>query len=417
MTSAPAQETAAGDVQPACPEPGGSPRPPGPGMLGFSALELVIMELAWAAGGWLSAGEVFALLDQRRPTARRTAESVVAALVRKGHLERSSRDGTWRYRPVRPLAAHLAMLISSLLECSPDTAATLEAAGASRPGRPEVRIAVCYDGWWYQHAAEYLARERGTGLSIAGLHDAIRWHAAGLFEIAVRDVTISAAHYIGGRDGTALAQHEDELADRGIIRHDVPVTASKEVGGDVELALTCYELAAQTRPDMIALLAGDGDFAPLAARLTGRGIRVLIPVADFTYPRPGDGATRTVRTSTWLTRRATDTPDLTSLLAAADRQSYPPFLARPFPPAPPRGPGQPERRHGRVNNWQPGATYGFIAADDGQTWFAPIWETHDRARLEPGTPVTFTGDPSPPPGKTCPAATDIIAQVMSRGAV
>jgi cold shock CspA family protein len=62
-----------------------------------------------------------------------------------------------------------------------------------------------------------------------------------------------------------------------------------------------------------------------------------------------------------------------------------------------------------VNNWQPGSTYGFIAADDGQTWFAPIWETQDRARLEPGSPVTFTGDPSPPPGKTCPAATDIIA--------
>ena len=82
---------------------------------------------------------------------------------------------------------------------------------------------------------------------------------------------------MGGRDGTALAQHEDELADRGVIRHDIPVLASKEVGADVELALTCYEIAVETRPDMIALLAGDSDFAPLAARLTGRGIRVLAP--------------------------------------------------------------------------------------------------------------------------------------------
>lgn len=380
-------------------------------MLGFSALELVIMELAWSARGWLCADEISRLLGQRRPATRSTAESVVAALARKGHLEQSSCNGTSYYRPVRSLAEHLAGIISGLLERSPDTAATLELAGVSVPGSPGVRIAVCYDGWWYQNAAGFFARERGTGLSVAGLHDAIRWHAAGLFGIDVRRVTICGAHYIGGRDGTALAQHEDELADRGIIRHDVPVTASKEVGADVELALTCYEIAVETRPDMVALLAGDGDFAPLAARLTGRGIRVLTPVADFSYPRPGGGAMLTVRTSTWLTRRATDTPDLAGLLAAADGEGYPPFLARPFPPADTRGPGQPGRRHGSVARWPPGDAYGFIAGDDGQAWFAPIQATQDRARIAPGTPVTFTGDPSPPPGKSYPAATDIVPAV------
>ena len=52
--------------------------------------------------------------------------------------------------------------------------------------------------------------------------------------------------------------------------------------------------------------------------------------------------------------------------------------------------------------------YGFITDDSGQTWFAPVWETKDRARLAPGIPVTFAGDPSPPPGKTYPAATAIV---------
>ena len=283
---------------------------------------------------------------------------------------------------------------------------------ASQPadvsGQTEVRIAVCYDGWWYQHAAGFFDRARGTALSVAGLHDAIRWYSAGLFRVAVQRVTITSAHYVGGRDGTAIAQHEDELADRGVIRHDIPVVASKEVGADVELALTCYEIALETRPDLIALLAGDGDFAPLAARLTRRGIRVLAPAADYAYPRLGDGAMHAVRTSAWLTRRATDTPALADLLAAADGEDYPPFLAHPFPPAAPPRPAQLEHHHGTVAKWPQGATYGFIGDDDGQTWFASIWETKDHARLAPGTPVAFAGDPSPPPGKTYPAATAIV---------
>jgi hypothetical protein len=65
-------------------------------------------------------------------------------------------------------------------------------------------------------------------------------------------------------------------------------------------------------------------------------------------------------------------------------------------------------RASRVAKWPQGAMYGFIGDDDGQTWFASIWETRDHARLAPGTPVTFAGDPSPPPGKTYPAATAIV---------
>lgn len=383
-----------------------------PGLLGLTALEAEIMELAWSGGGELSRGEIQAHLDRQRPAARSTVEAVVGALVRKGHLERSSRDGSWHYRAARSLPGYLAGLIGALVAASPDPAATLALAGitdekASSPAG--VRLVVCYDGCWYQHAARFFARQRGTALSVAGLHDAIRWHAAGLYGCPVQRVTISQAHYVRGLDESS-AWFGDELADYGVIRHGVPVTAGKgEVGGDVELALTCYQIVCETSPDMLVLMAGDGDFAPLAARLAGRGVRVLVPVADFSYPRPGDGAAVMVLTSHLLARRATDTPALAGLLEAAGGPDYPPFLIRPFP-APATAPrdGQPGRRSGVVTRWPPGASYGFITGEDGMRWFASALDTPGRTPLPPGCPVTFTGDPEPPAGRSCPPARAIM---------
>jgi hypothetical protein len=188
----------------------------------------------------------------------------------------------------------------------------------------------------YTHAARYFTRAHGAEISLAGLHDVLRWHAAGLFGCPVQRVVIVAAHYLAGQD-RARPGWDQVLADQGIIRHDVPVTAAKgEVGADVELALTCYQLACETSPDVMVLLAGDGDFAPLAARLAGRGQRVLVPVANFSYPAP-PGPAITVITSAWLTRRATDTPALADLLDAAGGAEYPSSLARPFTAVPVTG--------------------------------------------------------------------------------
>jgi hypothetical protein len=201
--------------------------------------------------------------------------------------------------------------------------------GAGGPGQPPaVTIAVCYDGCWYQHVSRFFDLRHGAAISVAGLHDAIRWHAAAMFSCPVQAVAITQAHYIAGRTGPS--PWDDTLDEHGITRHDVPVTATKgEVGADVELALTCYQIACDTSPAMIALLAGDGDFAPLAARLACRGVRVLVPRANFTYPR--DGTTAAITTSAWLTQRATDPPALTDLLNATQREDYPPFLTRAFP--------------------------------------------------------------------------------------
>jgi len=193
-----------------------------------------------------------------------------------------------------------------------------------------VQVIVCYDGWWYQHAAEFFACEHGRALSMAGLRDTVRWYAAGLFSCPVQRVMTSHAHYVVGRPENS-ARYEDELADRGIIGHDVPVTAVKgEAGADAGLALTGCQLACQTSPDIVALLAGDGDFAPLAARLAGRGLRALVPSADVT-------------TSAWLTRRAPDTPALAR-----------PAGCRRQPPGLPRVPGPPVPRPGVLTRQPPG---------------------------------------------------------------
>ena len=169
---------------------------------------------------------------------------------------------------------------------------------------------MCYDGCWFQNAARFFARMRGAELSVTGLHDAFRWHAAGSIRLSrSAKVAICQAHYVTGRDpGAAPTQWDQVLADHGIIRHDVPVTAGKgEVGADVEFALTAYQIACEASPDMIVLLAGDGDFAPLAARLAWPRAAGPGTARELQLPRR-PAATVTVTTSALLTRRATDTP-------------------------------------------------------------------------------------------------------------
>jgi hypothetical protein len=78
---------------------------------------------------------------------------------------------------------------------------TPQAPGAApaTSGCAAVRVAVCDDGCFYQHAARYFAWERGTQISLAGLHDVIRWHAPALFGCPVHQVAITAARYIAGQ--------------------------------------------------------------------------------------------------------------------------------------------------------------------------------------------------------------------------
>lgn len=278
---------------------------------------------------------------------------------------------------------------------------------------PHVRMAVFYDGFWYQNVVRFFACTRGATMSVAGLHDTLRWYTAGLFGSAAGQVAITHAHYVAGRVPDAVPDGwEQELADHGIARHDVPVTAAKgEIGADVELALTCHQIACDTSPDMIVLLAGDGDFAPLAARLAGRGLRVLVPPANFSY----SVGRRTIKVTTarLLSRCATDTPSLTDLVDSAMTPDYPPHLRRPLTLSQPAiSPPRVACYNGTITSWDPDALFGFISAD-GQTWYASAWETPGQEPLPPGTEVMFTGHPDPAPGTNYPAARAITPQVLS----
>lgn len=400
-------------------ELGGGPRIPlvSPGLLGFSALEATIMELAWAVGGELSMKEIEEHLDQHRAVRPTTVRTGAGALVRRGHLVRSGRDGAWGYRAVRTPAEHLGQLAGRLLGASPDRASTLAGAGVTEAhaddlAGPGPRVVVLYDGCWYEHATKFFAQTRRGMPSVAGVHDAIRWHAAGLFSVPVQRVTISQAHFVIGQTGIE-SWWAQEMTDHGVVCHRVPVTKKKgEVGGDVELVLICYQIACELAPDLIVLFAGDGDLAPLVGRLAGRGLRVLVPVADFSR---GEASAATAMTSSWLTRRATDTPGLAELLAAADGEDYPRFLARPFPATVPDGP--PGRRRGIVTQWPPGGRFGFITDDEGRVWYANCDETPRHMQLSPGCPVTFTGPSETGPGQSRPQARGIVPQARRFGVV
>lgn len=275
----------------------------------------------------------------------------------------------------------------------------------------DTRLVVCYDGLWYQNAARFFACTRGANLSMGGLNDALRWHAAVVFGRPLSRVAITHAHYVAGRGSDAVPPGCDqELADHGIVRHEVPVTAAKgEVGADVELALTCYQIASETSPDMIVLLTGDGDFAPLAARLTRRGLRVLVPPANISY----NVGSRTIKvtTSHLLSRCATDTPNLTDLVDSAMTPEYPLHLRRPLTFSQPAvSPSRASCFNGTVASWDPGAPFGFINGG-GQIWYASVWETPSHDPLQPGTEVIFTGHPDPAPGTSHPAARAITPQV------
>ncbi|MFE2757957.1 NYN domain-containing protein, partial [Actinosynnema sp. NPDC059335] len=107
---------------------------------------------------------------------------------------------------------------------------------------------------------------------------------------------------------------------------------------------------------------------------------------------------------------ATRTPSFDELFAPADRADYP--LRSPFvrsggvaasPVGTPRG-----RRLGTVTGWRAGQKHGFITDTRGGSWFAsrddlPV----GLAMLPTGTPVSFTGSPTPLPGRKYPRAQSI----------
>ena len=163
------------------------------------------------------------------------------------------------------------------------------------------RIGVFYDGNYFLHVSNYYAyhHERRGRLSIAGLHDFIRYKIAEEEQKDKHLCQIVDAHYFRGRLSAQEASNEgnrlfyDRLFDdilmmEGVTTHYLPVRTTffgqrQERGIDVWMALEAFELALHKQFDVIVLIASDSDFVPLVRKLHTLGVRVMLFAWDYDF--------------------------------------------------------------------------------------------------------------------------------------
>lgn len=163
------------------------------------------------------------------------------------------------------------------------------------------RIGVFYDGNYFLHVSNYYAyhHERRGRLSIAGLHDFIRYKISDEEQKDMHLCQIVDAHYFRGRLSAQEASNEgnrlyyDRLFDdilmmEGVTTHYLPVRTTyfgqrQERGIDVWMALEAFELALHKQFDVIVLIASDSDFVPLVRKLHTLGVRVMLFAWDYDF--------------------------------------------------------------------------------------------------------------------------------------
>jgi predicted transcriptional regulator len=94
-------------------------------MARFGDLEAAIMDVMWAAGGRLRVREVADELNQNRPLAFNTVQTVMENLFRKGWLNRQKGGRAYWYVTVRSREDYVAGLLGEALAVAQDPAATL----------------------------------------------------------------------------------------------------------------------------------------------------------------------------------------------------------------------------------------------------------------------------------------------------
>ena len=164
-----------------------------------------------------------------------------------------------------------------------------------------IKIGVFYDGNYFLQASNYYAygNPRRKRLSVAGIHDFIRHQVAELENMDVRSCKIVDAHYFRGRLNAYDASQrgdllfwdrafDDILMAEGVTTHYMPIKISGEgvkveKGIDVWLALEAFEISSLKKLDVVALLAGDGDYVPLVRKLNSLGVKVMVLGWDIEY--------------------------------------------------------------------------------------------------------------------------------------
>jgi cold shock CspA family protein len=253
-----------------------------------------------------------------------------------------------------------------------------------------LRIGIFYDGDYFRRVSNYYSgvHARRARISIEGLHNFVRARAAAEEGIDIKLAQIVDAHYFRGRMKAREAEErdilfqervfEDVLMYEGVTTHYLPKGPEGDKGIDVWLALEAFEMAIYKRFDVLALVAGDGDFVPLARKLNTLGTRVMLLGWDFSFTDSA-GNLRETKTSQLLYGEATYALRMGEIIDAARDGTDPAvdglFYRPEYRPASIPSPltttigvltAPPElgsTQQGRILNLRD--TYGFIQSDAG----------------------------------------------------
>jgi cold shock CspA family protein/uncharacterized LabA/DUF88 family protein len=192
------------------------------------------------------------------------------------------------------------------------------------------RIGIFYDGNYFFHVSNYYnyAHALRRRISVAGLHRFVRTYVGEQEGVDPDYCKITEGHYFRGRlsyyeaesSKTLIAERlfDDILVNEGILAHYLPVRIvdgrREEKGVDIWLALEAYELAVRGKFDVMALVAGDGDYTPLAKKLTALGIPVMVLAWNFQYTDSRSGKPQTTFTSSELLKEAVYSVDMGELV-------------------------------------------------------------------------------------------------------
>lgn len=78
-------------------------------------LEAAVMNVLWDHGGWLTPGQVHAVLAEDRPIAYTTVMTILVRLREKGRCERQRDGRAYAYRPYQTREEHAAARMGDML--------------------------------------------------------------------------------------------------------------------------------------------------------------------------------------------------------------------------------------------------------------------------------------------------------------
>ncbi|MFM7402221.1 MAG: NYN domain-containing protein [Bacteroidota bacterium] len=204
------------------------------------------------------------------------------------------------------------------------------------------RIGVFYDGNYFLHVSNYYAyhHDRRSRISIAGLHEFVRYKISAEEDKDVHLCQIVDAHYFRGRLSAQEASNEgnrlfyDRLFDdilmmEGVTTHYLPVRTiqgyRQERGIDVWMALEAFELTLHKQFDVVVLIASDSDFVRLVRKLHTLGVRVMLLAWDYEY-FDEEGRRRSTVTSQELWEEVTYPVAMQELIEEGDDESSFPIV-------------------------------------------------------------------------------------------